>query len=510
MNVSKLLAIDGNKYPEREALVLGELRPTYRQWNEAADHLARLLQQKGVQRGDRIVLMMPNVPDFAILYFAVIRAGAIVVPINPRFSQDEVAYILDDCQAKGLFVHEAVFPAVTRLAESNGRLFVKTGPADGAWESLDDWKNAPTPDIPAFDHWSLSEDDEVDILYTSGTTGRPKGVRFTHRNLLTVSSMIAVEFECNTDSRILHMMPLSHSAPLHLMFMAGVMVGAAHVFYPTFAPDIFLNIAEKERITHFFGAPVAYLLSMQLPDFDQRDLSAAKYWVYGGAPLSKLQADAIAEKFGRDKLVCVYGLTEAGPSGTLLRHRDHHDKSGSIGNRGALFTEIEIVDEQGQLCAPGQIGEIRLRGEGTTIGYLNRPEEPALAVRDGWVYSGDLAYRDEDGFFWIVDRKKDVIISGGVNIYPKEVEDAIIAHPDVLEVAVVGVPHETWGETVKAFVVPKPGAPARDEAAWLESLRAFLQDRLADYKWPRLVSVLEQLPRNANGKILKHQLKNMG
>lgn len=510
MNVSKLLAINGNKYPEKEALVCGEQRLTFRQWNEAADHLACHLEQKGVRPGDKIVLMMPNVPDFAILYFAIIRAGGIVVPINPRFSQDEVAYILSDCQAKALFVHEAVYPAVARLADAtDDRIYVKTGPADGAWESLENWKNTPVNGRPAFDHWSLTEDDEVDILYTSGTTGRPKGVRFNHRNLLTVSSMIAVEFEYNTDSRILHMMPLSHSAPLHLMFMAGVMVGATHVFHPTFAPDIFLRLAEQERITHFFGAPVAYLLSMQLPDFDQRDLSAAKYWVYGGAPLSKLQADAIAEKFGKDKLVCVYGLTEAGPSGTLLRHRDHHDKSGSVGNRGALFTEIEIVDEHDQPCGAGQVGEIRLRSEGTMIGYLNRPEETALTVKGGWVYSGDLAYRDEDGFIWIVDRKKDVIISGGVNIYPKEVEDALIAHPDVQEVAVVGVPHETWGETVKAFIVAKPGTPERDEGTWLEHIRAFLQDKIADYKIPRLVTILDQLPRNANGKILKQQLKEM-
>jgi acyl-CoA synthetase (AMP-forming)/AMP-acid ligase II len=222
-----------------------------------------------------------------------------------------------------------------------------------------------------------------------------------------------------------------------------------------------------------------------------------------------LQADAIAEKFGKEKLVCVYGLTEAGPSGTLLRHRDHHDKSGSVGNRGALFTEIEIVDDGGRLCAPGQVGEIRLRGEGIMIGYLNRPEETTLTVKDGWVYSGDLAYRDEDGFIWIVDRKKDVIISGGVNIYPKEVEDCLIAHPDVQEVAVVGVPHETWGETVKAFIVPKPGTPERDEAAWLASTREFLTGKIADYKMPRLVATLNELPRNANGKILKHRLKEI-
>src|SRR5699024_10360945 len=264
---------------------------------------------------------------------------------------------------------------------------------------------------------------------------------------------------------------------------------------------------EQERVTHFFGAPVAYLLSMQEPAFHRTDLSSVKYWLYGGAPLSKTQADAIAEGFGKDKLVCVYGLTEAGPSGTLMHHRDHHEKSGSIGRRGALFTEVEIVDEEGQPCPVGQIGEIRLRGEGMMQGYLNRSKEMAQTLKNGWVYSGDLAFRDEDGFFWIVDRKKDVIITGGINVYPKEVEDALGSHPAVEEVAVVGLPHQTWGETVTAFVVPKPGKSPLDEEAWLKEIRCFLKGKIAEYKIPRRVKVLTELPRNTSGKILKHQLK---
>lgn len=508
MNLSKILQINGNKYPDREALVLGEQRLTYRQWNEQADHLAQHLQQRGIQRGDKVVLMMPNVPDFAILYFAVLRAGGVVVPINVQFSRDEVAYILEDCQAKGLVVHEGVFPAVAELAKmQSSRFYVKTGPPEGRWESLGDWKSSLTRgQADTFDPMTLTEEDEVDILYTSGTTGRPKGVRFSHGNLLTVGTMTAIEFEVNLESRILHMMPLSHSAPLHLMFISAVIVGASHVFYPSFAPDLFLRLVEQERVTHFFGAPVAYLLSMQEPAFHRTDLSSVKYWLYGGAPLSKTQADAIAEGFGKDKLVCVYGLTEAGPSGTLMHHRDHHEKSGSIGRRGALFTEVEIVDEEGQPCPVGQIGEIRLRGEGMMQGYLNRSKEMAQTLKNGWVYSGDLAFRDEDGFFWIVDRKKDVIITGGINVYPKEVEDALGSHPAVEEVAVVGLPHQTWGETVTAFVVPKPGKSPLDEEAWLKEIRCFLKGKIAEYKIPRRVKVLTELPRNTSGKILKHQL----
>lgn len=512
MNLSKILHINGNKYPDRDALLFGEQRVTYRQWNEQADHLAHHLQQKGIQRGDRVVLMMPNLPDFAILYFAILRAGGVVVPINVQFSRDEVAYILEDCQARGMFVHEELFPSVAELAKLQpSRFYVKTGPAEGGWESLGDWKSSPPlGNAPRFDPMTLTEEDEVDVLYTSGTTGRPKGVRFSHRSLLTVGTMIAIEFEINLESRILHMMPLSHSAPLHLMFVSAVIVGASHVFYPAFTPEMLLRLTEQERITHFFGAPVAYLLSMQEPNFPETDLSSSKYWVYGGAPLSKDQADAIADAFGKEKMVCVYGLTEAGPSGTLMHHRDHHEKSGSIGRRGALFTEIEIVDEQDQPCPTGQIGEIRLRGEGTMLGYLNRPEETAQTLKKGWVYSGDLAFRDQDGFFWIVDRKKDVIITGGVNVYPKEVEDALNSHPGVQEAAVVGLPHPTWGETVTAFMAPKPGANPLDEDGWLKEIRRFLAGKIAEFKIPRRVKIVSGLPRNASGKILKHRLKEIG
>ncbi|MFD1435553.1 class I adenylate-forming enzyme family protein [Kroppenstedtia eburnea] len=512
MNLSKVLQINGDKYPDREALLFGEQRITYRQWNEQADHLARHLQQKGIQRGDRVVLMMPNLPDFAILYFAILRAGGVAVPINARFSREEVAYILEDCQAGGIFVHEKLFPSVAELAGMQpSRFHVKTGPAEGSWESLEDWKTSSPPgDPPRFDPTTLTGEDEVDVLYTSGTTGCPKGVRFSHSNLLTVGTMIAIEFEVNLGSRVLHMMPLSHSAPLHLMFVSAVIVGASHVFYPTFTPEIFLRLVEQERITHFFGAPVAYLLSMGEPAFREADLSSAKYWVYGGSPLSKDQADAIADAFGKEKLVCVYGLTEAGPSGTLMHHRDYHEKSGSIGRRGALFTEIEIVDEQGQPCPVDRIGEIRLRGEGTMLGYLNRPEETMETLKNGWIYTGDLAFRDGDGFFWIVDRKKDVIITGGVNVYPKEVEDALNSHPGVQEAAVVGLPHPTWGETVTAFMAPKPGANPLDEDGWLKEVRRYLAGKIAEFKIPGSVRILTGLPRNASGKILKHRLKEIG
>lgn len=508
MNVSYLLEMNARKYPEKEALVMGEQRITYKDWNERAHHLAKVMQTKGVGQGDRVAIMMPNVPEFAVAFFAVVRAGGIVVPIAANLQEEEVVYIVNDCGARGMIVHDALLQQVSGVTDKTECTFyVKTGTAGGKWEGLSEWMAAPVPENIWFDSDELHEDDPFDILYTSGTTGRPKGVRFSHRNVLTVAKMVAVEFEINEDSRILHLMPLSHSAPLHLMFAAGVVVGAAHVFSPQFSPDILLQLTERERTTHFFGAPVAYLLSLQHPDFANVDLSSGKYWIYGGAPLSQTMAEQVERGFGRDKLVCVYGLTEAGPSGTLLFHRDHPDKAGSVGKRAPLFTEVEIVDKNDRPLAPGETGEIRLRSEGNMLGYWNRPQETEKTLKDGWVYSGDMARMDEDGFIWIVDRKKDMIISGGVNIYPKEIELVLEGHPDIRELAVIGVPHPEWGETVKAFIVTKEGVNRNNEE-WLQELRRFAQHQLAKHKIPRLVETTDELPRNASGKVLKHRLRS--
>lgn len=508
MNLSYLLNMDARKYPDKEALVMGEQRLTYQAFNSQVNHLANVLQQKGLQRADKVVLIMPNVPEFAISYFAIIRAGGIAVPIAATLKEQEIAYIVGDCQPRGLLSHEALMANVQNIPDQFPLDFaIKTGEEKAAWQS---WQNVMQTPFKSSPHYfkpdTLTDDDPIDILYTSGTTGHPKGVRFSHRNVLTVAQLTAIEFEMNEDSHPLHMMPLSHSAPLHLVFAAGIVVGATHIFSASFKAELLLKLTETERVTHFFGAPVAYLLSLQEENFSQYDLSSGKYWIYGGAPLSPAMSENVEKGFGRDKLVCVYGLTEAGPSGSLLHHRDHPEKAGSIGNRAALFTELDIVDDHDQPVTPGDIGEIRLRGEGNMLGYLNKPEATDKAMKDGWVYSGDLVREDEDGFIWVIDRKKDMIISGGKNIYPREIEIALEAHPDIEELAVIGVPHEQWGETVKAYIVLSNSVQysAKD---WLTESKSFLADKLDKHKIPRDVEVLAQLPRNSNGKVLKHELR---
>lgn len=501
MNTPNLLAVMSRKYPNQEAIVTPTERITYKEWNEQVNRLADSLKRLGVQKGDKVVIHMPNTKEFLFAYLAVQRLGGLAVPINARLVEQEITYILDHSDASMFITHDMLFDNIRHLPEKKDIQFIKSGAAENNWLSFEDLLASGSPEEIACD---LTEDDEASILYTSGTTGTPKGVLFTYRNILTVAVTICVEMELKPESRILHMMPLSHSAPLHLFLVAGLYVGATHVVVPTFTPDLLLETVSKEKTTHFFGAPIAYLTTANHPEIDNYDLSSMKYWIYGAAPLSRKEVLLVKDKFKTDRLVCVYGLTEAGPNGTLLGFENHEEKAGSIGNRAALNCEIRIVDENGEDVAPGEIGEIILRGEGNMKGYYKNEEETKAVLKDGWIYTGDMARQDDDGYYWMIDRKKDIIISGGVNIYPKEIENVLITHPLVSDVAVVGVPNPDWGETVKAFVVLK-----EKKEDWEEELKQFSHGKLADYKIPKLYEEMETLPRNATGKLLKHLLRKL-
>ncbi|AOL34357.1 class I adenylate-forming enzyme family protein [Geobacillus thermoleovorans] len=499
MNISELLARNARKFPEKTAVIEGESSLSYAEVNCMVNRLASSLARLGVGRGDKVALYMPNTKEFAVSYFAVLRLGAVVVPINARLTAAEVQYILGHSEAKALIAHDLVHQVLAPLVGGSDGIWVKTGKAEGGWLSLEELIDSGDPEeivCPA------KEDDEATILYTSGTTWRPKGVLFTHRNVITVADMIVIETKIDRQSRLLHLMPLSHSAPLHLFFIGGTYVGATHVLAPAFSPDALLELVERHKITHFFGAPVAYLLTAKHPRFDEYDLSSVRCWMYGGAPLSREEVKFVASRFGAGRMMCLYGLTEAGPNGTYLSPEEHGEKAGSVGRDAALHCEVALVDENGQEVAPGEVGEIVLRGESIMKGYYKDEEKTNEVIKDGWLYTGDLARRDEDGYIWIVDRKKDVIISGGVNIYPKEVEDVLRTHPAIADVAVIGVPHPEWGETAKAFVVlSQPLEPLAEEC------KRFLSDKLADYKIPRLYEAIAELPRNATGKVLKQVLR---
>lgn len=512
MNVSALLAANGRKYACKPALIAGERSVTFSEWNDIANMWACRLRERGIQPGDRVAMMMPNCPEFAFFYVAAIRCGAVIVPIHARSTQEEVRYICEHARAKALIVHDALVPTIIDLVEQNPEwIAVKTGKSQGIWQGTDEWRaernlaeQMKALSIDPELSWA-TEDSDISILYTSGTTGRPKGVLFTHRSLLTVATMIAIEFSITHRSRILHLMPLSHSAPLHLFFIPALMQGATQVTALAFSPQLLLSLVQQHRITHFFGAPVAYLLTMKHPEFQQYDLSSIQYWIYGGSPLSREMGQLLEQAYGREKLACVYGLTEAGPTGTCLFHREFPEKVGSVGNRAVLFAEVDIVNEQGFPAAPGEAGEVRVRGEGAMKGYDNDPTATSETMQDGWIRTGDIGRLDEDGFLWLIDRKKDVMITGGVNVYPKEIEQELERHPAIEEVAVIGIPHPEWGETITACVVLRQGFDPKED--WLMEVRRFLGGRLAAYKLPRRVCLYETLPRNSSGKVLKHVLR---
>ncbi len=500
MNIPNLLRVMSRKYPNHEGIVTPSERITYSGWNKEVNRFAHSLQHLGVKKGDKVVLHLPNTKEFLISYIAAQRLGALAVPINAKLVDREITYILKHSDASVFITHVLLFEQVRDLPENmQDILFIKTGPEEDDWLSFE---SLIQDGSPAEIECHLTEDDEASILYTSGTTGNPKGVIFTYRSILTVAITICVEMELKPESRVLHIMPLSHSAPLHLFMIAGLYVGATHVVVPTFTPDLLLEAVSKEKTTHFFGAPIAYLATSRHPEIQNYDLSSMKYWVYGGAPLSKEEVIHVKSKFATDRLICVYGATEAGPNGTLLGFENHELKAGSIGNRGALHCEIRIVDEDGKDVQQGEIGEIILRGEGNMKGYYKDEEQTNAVLRGDWLYTGDMARQDEDGYYWVIDRKKDIIISGGVNIYPKEIENLLITHSKISDVAVVGVPNPDWGETVKAYVV------LDEEMDDLEKeCVAFLKGNIADYKIPKIYEKMEALPRNATGKLLKYQLR---
>lgn len=495
MNSDQLLQRNAFKYPNNEAVICMGRRVTYEALNQQVNQFAHSLRESGVKQGNKVVLFMPNVLEFVVSYYAVQRLGGIIVPISAKLTTEEVNYVVDHSNASAFIGHELLF-AIAEHIDFSG-LKIKTGTAATGWESYERLVNREvTSDIIC----TLTDDDEASILYTSGTTGRPKGVLFSYRNILTVAQMICVEMEMKPESRVLLMMPLSHSAPLHLFLMGGMIVGATFVLTPTFTPELLIETVEKEQTTHFFGAPVAYLLAAQLPQIKEADLSSMKWWVYGGSGLSKEEVQHVQAALQTKDLVCVYGLTEAGPSGSLLLKEEHETNPGSIGRRAPLHTELRIVNDAGVDVDTNEIGEIILRGDGNMLGYYDNKSATEETFMGEWLKTGDLARRDENGYIYVVDRKDDLIITGGVNVYPKEVEDVLLQHPLVNEVAVIGVKDKQWGEKVKAFVVGK-------EPLETEVLQSFLKDHVSSSKVPRAFEQVDVLPRNAAGKVLKHMLK---
>ncbi|MFB7243946.1 long-chain-fatty-acid--CoA ligase [Streptomyces populi] len=486
-----LLAATASAHGERVAVRHDDSTLTYAELDDASARVAALLRDRGVAPGDRVALTMPNVPLFPVLYYGILRAGGVVVPMNPLLKAREVAFTLRDCGARAALVFPLFADEVTKAAAETGTDCLVTDP-----ETFDALLRGHEPlrDTP-----DRAEDDAALILYTSGTTGTPKGAELSHRNLaLNTLTTAETLLQVGPEDVLFGGLPLFHAFGQTCALNVAVAAGATLTLLPRFDPRAALEVVARDEVTVFLGVPTMYaaLLHADLPEgFDAGRLRLA---VSGGAALPVEVLHGFERRFGAAVLEG-YGLSETSPV-AAFNHPDRPRKAGSIGVpiRGV---EMRLVAEDGGAVAPGEVGEIAIRGENIMTGYWNRPDATAEAIRDGWFHSGDLARVDEDGFYFIVDRKKDMIIRGGYNVYPREIEEVLYEHPAVAEAAVVGVPHPLHGEEVAAVVTLRPGAEAT-----AEEIRAHAKERVAAYKYPRVVEIAAELPKGPTGKILKREI----
>ncbi len=496
------------KYPRKEALVYvqKEVRLTYEEWDQQINKVANAFITAGVKKGDRVSTYLFNTEELATTFFACAKIGAVFNPINFRLAVDELKYILEDAAPKIVLFEKALHPQINAIhKEMDGVSFWyvdKDVPnyAVGYHEKI---ANAPAkrPEV------EVTEEDLYAIMYTSGTTGRPKGVMHRHRDMVEQSLILVAATSLTEDDRGLVTAPMFHCAELHCAFLPRVHIGATNIITHHFEPKKTLQLIEREQITMFFSAPTMWNMMLQ-EDLEHYNLKSLRLGLYGAAPMAPSLVHTIQEKF-EVGLVQAYGMTEMGPAVTFLREEDQIRKAGSAG-KACLNHDIRVVSprdggpsEPEDVLLPGETGELIVRGPCIMQGYYNREDATKSAIYKGWYYSGDIASFDEEGYLWIADRVDDMIISGGENIYPREIEDILHEHPGVLDVAVIGEPDEKWGERVTAIVVVKNGDISEAELDEFCNKSA----RLAGYKRPRRYLFVEELPRNASGKIQKFLLR---
>lgn len=522
-NLASILENSAARYPERTAVVFADTRLSYAQLNSAANQVANLLVERGIERGDRVALSCPNLPYFPIIYFGILKAGAVVVPLNVLFKPREVAYHLADSGARALFAFEGT-PDLP-IGESARAGFVETDSCEHFFLiTLDPTAPASTepPEVyaplvatqpPTFDMVDTDDDDVAVILYTSGTTGQPKGAELMHRNLIDNVQVQSEWFGANSDdpdTRLI-VLPLFHSFGQSVMQNGGIHYASTLVLLPRFEAPAALALMQKEQVTWFAGVPTMWWALLQEldanPDAYDVDAIAAQLRVAnsGGAALPVEIHRAVREKL-HVTIVEGYGLSETSPVASFAPF-GAEPRVGSIG-KPIPGVEMKLIDAEGgsipdDLADDGKtaVGEIAIKGHNIMKGYHNRPEATAESIHDGWFRSGDLARKDADGWYYIVDRSKDMIIRGGYNVYPRELEEVLMTHPAVSLVAVIGVPNDKLGEEVKAVIVKKP-----DDETTADDILKWGREQFANYKYPRIVEFRDALPMTATGKILKREI----
>jgi long-chain acyl-CoA synthetase len=494
LNLGTILQTGCEARPEHVALRLHDRVLRYHELDRAARGVATSLRERGLLPGERVALLIPNVPEFTIAYFGTLYAGCTVVPLNVLLTAPEVRYHLVDSGATLLVAHPLFETPAREGARAAGVPVVR---AEGAGEGTLAELAAAEP-VAAL-HPTTGSDTAV-ILYTSGTTGRPKGAELTHSNLLLNCAVVVPRLiPLGRDEVALGALPLFHSFGQTCIQNAMLAAGGSVTLLPRFGPKEAFEAIERDRVTLFGGVPTMYFALLHHAPERAFDLSSLRWCMSGGAAMPVEVMRAFEEKF-RVEILEGYGLSETSPVASFnMPGRPRNP--GSVGYP-VWGVELCIKDDQDRPLPDGERGEICIRGHNVLKGYLGRPDATKEALRGGWFHSGDVGVRDADGSYRIVDRKKDMVIRGGFNVYPREVEEVLFAHPEILEAAVIGVPHESHGEEVKAVVVRKPGSRLA-----AEDVIAYCREQLAAYKYPRIVDFIDELPKGPTGKILKRELR---
>jgi long-chain acyl-CoA synthetase len=490
-NLGQNLIDTAAKEGPQPALRMDEAHLSYDEFLDAALRVAASLQARGIGSGDRVGMVLPNVLSFPIVFYGALLAGAAVVPMNPLLKAREVEYYLRDSGARIVVAAESSAAPAAEAAGTVGIESVTVGPALPEELMADERLTAPV---------DRDGGDTAVILYTSGTTGQPKGAELTHAGLdSNARTTQETLLEGTPDDVIMGCLPLFHVFGLTCSLNAGVLAGSSLTLIPRFDGAKALSVVERDGVTVFQGVPTMFSAMLHQPDAADRDMSSLRLCVSGGSAMPVEVMRSFENTFG-----CIvlegYGLSETSPVASF-NHPHAERKPGSIGTpiRGV---EMRLVDDDGKDVAAAEVGEIAIRGENVMKGYWQRPEDTAKAIPDGWFRTGDLARLDEEGYFFIVDRKKEMIIRGGYNVYPREIEEALYEHPAVAEAACIGISHPDLGEEVAAAVALKPGASAEPD-----ELKAFVKERVAAYKYPRHLWLVDSLPKGPTGKILRRSVE---
>ncbi|WP_419876960.1 long-chain-fatty-acid--CoA ligase [Brevibacillus centrosporus] len=496
-DLNENLKRSAHSFPDRPVYVYQGETTTYAELDQQVEFLAAGLAKRGIGSGDAVALLLDNRPEFVSAYYAILRVGAAVVPMNPIYTPREISYILSNSHTKAVVALPALAPTINSLKEElpELQLVIYTEPV-GEELTIGQLISEKATE---YEEPERHEDSLAVILYTSGTTGQPKGAMLSHRNMDSNAEAMGILFELEPDDRVVAVLPMFHVFCMTVCLNGPIRSGSTILIVQRFHPVEVVNVIRDQKASCFAGVPTMYNYMLQLPSATRADFSTIRVCCSGGASMPVELLHKFEEKFGV-KIMEGYGLSEAAPATAFNPIRGTR-KPGSVGIDLPGVTN-KVVDPEGNEVPRGEVGELIVYGPNVMLGYLGLPEETKAALKDGWLYTGDLARMDEEGYVYIVDRKKDMILVDGYNVYPREVEEVLYQHPAIIEAAVIGIPDEVHGEAVKAFVA------LREIAVSQEDILSFCNDKLAKYKIPRQVEFVAELPKNSTGKILRRSLRS--